>query len=68
MFSSVHFCILILIFTAIILALIYYTDPIFASGASGFIAFIIHYFYAHMAFKKVNARITLLQTKIELNH
>jgi len=36
-----------------------------AVGASGFIAFILHYFYSQVAFKKLNDRITLLQTKIE---
>jgi len=67
MFGSIHFCILCVIFSAIILALAFYIEPMFAFGASGFITFVLHYFYTQMAFKKLNARITLLQTKIEQN-
>jgi len=65
MFGPMHFLLLCIIFSAIILALLFYTEPMIAVGASGFIAFILHYFYAQVAFKKLNDRITLLQTKIE---
>jgi len=67
-FGSMHFCILCVIFASIILAVAFYIEPMFAFGASGFIAFVLHYFYAQMAFKKLNARITLLQTKVEQNN
>jgi len=65
MFGSMHFFILCVIFSAIILPLAFYIEPMFAFGASGFIAFVLHYFYTQMAFKKLNARITLLQTKVD---
>ncbi|GAW97433.1 MULTISPECIES: hypothetical protein [Colwellia] len=65
MFGAGHFFILCLTFSVIILTLLFYTKPVFAIGASGFVAFLLHYFYAQMAFKKLNSRITLLQTKIE---
>lgn len=65
MFGSVHFLLLCIIFSAVILALLIYTEPVIAIGASGFVAFLLHYFYAQIAFKKLNSRITLLQTKIE---
>lgn len=65
MFGSVHFLLLCIMYSVIILALLFYTEPAFAIGASGFVAFLLHFFYAQMAFKKLNSRITLLQTKIE---
>jgi len=65
LFGSSHFLILCIIFSVIVATLLFYTEPLIAFGASGFIAFVLHYFYAQLAFKKLNARITLLQTKIE---
>jgi hypothetical protein len=65
MFGSGHFFLLCIIFSVIILTLLFYTEPGIAIGASGFVAFLLHYFYAQVAFKKLNSRITLLQTKIE---
>lgn len=64
MFSSVHFLLLSVVFSTVILALLFFTEPLIAIAASGFVAFFLHYFYAHLAFKKLNSRITLLQTKI----
>ena len=64
MFGSVHFLLLSLVFSTAILALLFFTEPLIAIAASGFIAFFLHYFYAQLAFKRLNSRITLLQTKI----
>ncbi|WP_338366546.1 hypothetical protein [uncultured Pseudoalteromonas sp.] len=64
MFGSVHFLLLTLVFSTAILALLFFTEPLIAIAASGFIAFFLHYFYAQLAFKRLNSRITLLQTKI----
>ena len=65
MYGSGHFAILCLLLAAIISVLLFYTEPLIAFGASGFVAFFLHYFYSQVAFKKLSARMTLLQTKIE---
>ena len=65
LYGSGHFLILCIVFSLIISSLLFYTEPLIAIGASGFIAFLLHYFYAQLAFQKLSARITLLQTKIE---
>lgn len=65
LYSSSHFLILCIVFSLIILVLVFYTEASIAIGASGFIAFFLHYFYAQWAFQKLSARITLLQNKIE---
>lgn len=64
LYGSAHFLLLCITFILIILVLLFYTEPLFAIGASGFIAFFLHFFYAQLAFRKLSARITLLQTKI----
>ncbi|MBQ4835705.1 hypothetical protein [Pseudoalteromonas luteoviolacea] len=64
LYSSSHFLILCIVFSLIISALLLYTEPLVAFGAAGFVAFFLHYFYAQLAFKKLNDRITLLQVKI----
>lgn len=64
LYGSGHFLVLCLIFSVAIVALLFYIEPLITIGTSGFIAFFIHFFYAQLAFKKLNARITLLQTKI----
>lgn len=65
LYGSGHFLILCIVFSLIISALLFYTEPLIALGAAGFVAFFLHYFYAQLAFKKLSDRITLLQTKIE---
>lgn len=67
MFGSVHFLLLLIVFSIAIFALLFFTEPLIAIAASGFVAFFLHYFYAQLAFKKLNSRITLLQTKISLS-
>lgn len=42
----------------------YFFEPLIGIGLSGFVAFFLNYFYSQYTFKKLNARITLLQTKL----
>ncbi len=65
LFSSVHFVLLCFVFVALIGVLAYFLEPVFAIGMSGFVAFFLHYIYSNIVFRKLNARITLLQTKLE---
>jgi len=65
-FGDTHFIVLCLVFSVVFLTILYYTGALIALTSSGLIAFFIYYFYSQMAFKKLNARITLLQTKIEM--
>lgn len=65
LFSALHFLLLCFAFASLIVGLLYFFEPVFAIGMSGFIAFFLHYIYSYLVFRKLNARITLLQTKLE---
>lgn len=65
LFSAVHFLLLSLAFALLICVLLYFLEPVFAIGLSGVVAFFLHYIYSYLVFRKLNARITLLQTKLE---
>lgn len=64
LFSATHLLILCLVFCAITLCLVINIDPLWAVAFSGFVAFFMVLFYVRYAFKKINNRITLLETKI----
>lgn len=64
-FSSNHFMLLSILLSVIVLALVIFTEPVFAVACSGFIAFFLLFAYGAYTHKKLNDRITLLQTKLE---
>ncbi|MGB0833675.1 MAG: hypothetical protein ACPGR2_04085 [Psychrobium sp.] len=64
-FGSNHFMLLSMLFSVIVLALIIFLEPLFAVACSGLIAFFLLFAYGAYTYKKLNDRITLLQTKLE---
>jgi 4-hydroxybenzoate polyprenyltransferase len=65
LFSGRHYWLLSLAFVILVLFAMYLIEPIFGVAFSGFVAFFLNYFYSKYAFKKLNDRISLLQTKLE---
>ena len=65
LFSAKHYSLLILAFATLVLMAVVLLEPMFGIALSGFIAFFLNHFYSQYTFKKLNARVTLLQTKID---
>lgn len=65
LFSGRHYWLLSLAFVILVLIAMYIIEPIFGVAFSGFAAFFLNYFYSRYAFKKLNERISLLQTKLD---
>ncbi|WP_409425715.1 MULTISPECIES: hypothetical protein [unclassified Pseudoalteromonas] len=65
LFSGFHYLGLTLAMAVIVLLLMFYFSPLIGLACSGFAAFFLNFFYSQYTFRKLNARITLLQTKIE---
>ncbi|MFD2168267.1 hypothetical protein ACFSJY_18565 [Thalassotalea euphylliae] len=65
LFGPAHLFAIIVICAAVTITLVVTVDPVFGLSSACFLLFTSHYFYSQYAIKKLNNRITLLQTKLE---